>query len=260
MRVRDVVEIADRIFPFDQAEEWDNCGVQVGDPDAPVTGVAFSLDPTVRTVRFAADRSCELLITHHPLILEPIRAVTPDTLVGMTILEAVRRGVAILSLHTNLDAAPGGLNDHLAARLGLLDVVIPGHARCARLGRLRRPASVFQLARNLAEELDTANVRVIAGEDVQAQRVFCASGSGMGYFPIARRHNADVIVTGDVKYHAAREALELGVPVIDGGHFGLERIAVDLLTESFRKEFVALGAEVRCTPCRAEEDPFAPTA
>ncbi len=73
-----IVEIADRLFPFDMAEKWDNCGIQVGDPGRNVRSIAFSLDPTPQTVRFAADHSCQLLVTHHPVLLEPVRTITTE--------------------------------------------------------------------------------------------------------------------------------------------------------------------------------------
>jgi dinuclear metal center YbgI/SA1388 family protein len=253
-----IVEIADRLFPFDEAESWDNCGVQIGNPDRLVSSVAFSLDPTPRTLRFASSNSCDLLITHHPLLLEPLRSISADRFLGRTILDAARLGVDILSLHTNLDAAPGGLNDHLASTLGLQDVIIPLPARCARVGMLSGPLRVSALARKVGQDLSIPQIRVICEDDPEIQRVFIASGSGMGYFEEALRYRAEVVVTGDVRYHAAREALEMGTPVIDAGHYGLEKVAVRLLGTRFRKEFGSRGLQVTCIECDSEEEPFAP--
>jgi dinuclear metal center YbgI/SA1388 family protein len=208
-------------------------------------------------LRFASTNSCDLLITHHPLLLDPIRSISADQFGGRTILDAARLGVDILSLHTNLDAAPGGLNDHLASTLGLQDVVIPVPARCARLGMLPGPVRVSALGRKVGQDLSIPQVRVISEDDPEIQRVFIAAGSGMGYFEDAVRCCADVIVTGDVRYHAAREALEMGVPVIDAGHYGLEKVAVRLLGTSFRKEFESRGLQVACVECDTEEEPFA---
>jgi GTP cyclohydrolase I len=251
-----IAEIADSIFPFSLAEAWDNCGIQIGEPHRMVTSVAFSLDPTPMTVRFARENSCQLLVTHHPVILEPLLRILPDSLPGRTLLKAASAGIDILSLHTNLDAAPGGLNDRLAAVLGLQEVVTPLPARCARMGLLRTPVSVTALARRLANDLSLSGVRIIAEAERVVRTVFCASGSGMGYLADAIRLGADVIVTGDVKYHSAREAAEMGVAVIDAGHFGLEKIAVQLMTDSFRTEFEQRGLEVSCFACDLEKDPF----
>jgi GTP cyclohydrolase I len=251
-----VVEIADRLFPFQEAEPWDNTGVQIGDSDRVIESVAFSLDPTPQTVEFAAKNLCQLLITHHPVLLEPIRSIKPDNLPGRTLLAAARLGVDILSLHTNFDAAPGGLNDHLAEKFSLQEIVTPTPARCARLGRLPAALGVFQLAGRVAECLMVPRVRIIAEADCSIQLVFCAAGSGMGYLRDALQHRADVMITGDVKYHAAREAIELGMPVIDAGHFGLEKCAINLMARSFQEQFTSMGLEVNCLPCDLEKEPF----
>lgn len=251
-----IAEIADGLFPLHFAEAWDNCGIQIGGPDHRVTSVAFSLDPTPGTVRFARENSCQLLVTHHPVILEPLLRILPDSLPGRTILAAASAGVDILSLHTNLDAAPGGLNDRLAEVLALQNIVTPLPARCARMGLLATPMSVPALARRLATDLGLQGVRIVAEADRVVRTVFCASGSGMGYLEDARRQGAEVIVTGDVKYHSAREAAEMGIAVIDAGHFGLEKIAVQLMTDSFRTEFEREGLQVSCVACNLEKDPF----
>lgn len=252
----EVVEIADRLFPFSEAEAWDNCGIQIGDPGAHTRAIAFSLDPLPETVAFAADNSCGLLITHHPVILDPIRSITTNSLSGRTLLDAARRGVGILSLHTNLDSAQGGLNDYLSEVIGLEDVIVPVPATSARFGRLPRITKISALAEKLTSDLKLNDIRVVSREDRPVEKVFCVSGSGMGYLKEALEYRADLMITGDVRYHAAREALEMGLPVIDAGHYGLEIVAVDLLASSFEKELARLGLEVACLPCRLEEDPF----
>ncbi len=250
------VEIADRLYPFDQAEPWDNCGVQIGDPGRLITAAAFSLDATPRTVDYAFRHSCNLLVTHHPLLLEPVRTISADTLTGRTVLDAARLGVDILSLHTNLDACRGGLNDHLASVLGLMEVMVPDHATCARTGFLPSAVSVAQFARKVAADFGISDVRIVSGAEEPVRKGFCASGSGMGYFREAVRSGADVILTGDVRYHAAREAYELGIPVIDAGHYGLEKAAISLMAAGFRRELERLGSQTDCLECDLEEQPF----
>jgi len=155
-----------------------------------------------------------------------------------------------------LDAAPGGLNDNLVSKIGLQDAITPPPARCARLGRLPAPLSVFELAGRVAESLMIPHVRTIADSDSLVQLVFCAAGSGMGYLKEALQYRADVMITGDVKYHAAREAMELGMSVIDAGHYGLEKTAINLMAQSFQEKFASMGLEVTCLPCDLEKEPF----
>ncbi|MGB6063336.1 MAG: Nif3-like dinuclear metal center hexameric protein [Desulfomonilaceae bacterium] len=251
-----IVEIANRLFPFDTAEPWDNCGIQIGDPNRRVSSIAFSLDPTPQTIKFATASSCELLISHHPLILQPLRNIISDSLFGRVVLDAARMGVDILSLHTNLDAAAGGLNDQLAYKLGLENIITPIGARCARIGQLPSATTVFSFARKIAKDLEISQVRVVSAEDAEVRTVFCASGSGMSYLSEALRENVDLMVTGDVRYHPAREALEMGMPVIDAGHFGLEKGAINLMRTAFEAEFARLGLAINCINCELEKEPF----
>ncbi len=165
-------------------------------------------------------------------------------------------GVDILSLHTNLDAAPGGLNDRLASILNLQEIFIPLPARCARMGRLANPMGIKELGEKISQDLGISHVRIVSTVECEVQSVFCASGSGMGYLADALNYKADVMVTGDVRYHAALEALELGMPVIDAGHYGLEKEAVSMLLECFQKEFEREHLEISCIACNVEQDPF----
>jgi dinuclear metal center YbgI/SA1388 family protein len=255
-RLSRIVEIAEKLFPFDAAEAWDNSGIQIGNPDRSITAIAFSLDPTSKTLKFARDHSCQLLITHHPVLTEPVLNILPNRLPGKTLLAAAGMGIDILSLHTNLDAAPGGLNDRLAHVLGLQEVFTPVPAMCARMGQLPAPVGIKDLAEKISQKLEISHLRIISATEREVQRVFCASGSGMGYLVNALNYEADVMVTGDVRYHAALEALELGMPVIDAGHYGLEKAAVAILQESFQTEFERERLEVKCIACNIEQDPF----
>jgi GTP cyclohydrolase I len=253
----EIVEIADRLYPFELSENWDNSGIQIGDRSQVVRSVAFSLNVTPQTIAFARRNHCELLITHHPLILEPINTIDPATLVGRAIFDAAKFDIGILALHTNLDAAEGGLNDRVAGLLGIEDMKIPKPAMCARFGRLPSPMTVSEASELVISRFDLPDVRLVTTDrDHVVSSVFCATGSGMGYLPDAIRCGADLMITGDVRYHAAIEALDHDISVIDAGHFGLEKVAIPLLVEAFSKAFKDCGLDVTCAPCFIENDPF----
>ncbi|MCB1154304.1 Nif3-like dinuclear metal center hexameric protein [bacterium] len=120
--VADILKIVETIYPPDLAEEWDRIGLQLGDPGATVTGVATALESDLGTVRDAVARGANCLVAHHPLLFHPLKRVTPGDPIGAIVMEAIKRDVTIIAAHTNADWAEGGLNDHLAAQLGLLDV------------------------------------------------------------------------------------------------------------------------------------------
>jgi dinuclear metal center YbgI/SA1388 family protein len=120
-RVHDLLGVLHGLYPTDLAEEWDNVGLQVGDPGASVSRVLVALDPSAAAVAAARAGEAQLLVTHHPLLFKPLRRLTPEDPVGRVLWQAIQGGVAIISAHTNLDAAPAGLNCWLGERLGLLD-------------------------------------------------------------------------------------------------------------------------------------------
>jgi len=252
-----LVEIADTLYPFDLAEPWDNVGIQIGHPDRIIERIAFSLDPSPCALEFAAQNQCGLLVTHHPILLSPIIRLVAHEYPSRLLMLAAKKEVDVVSLHTNLDAAVGGLNDHLTHIMKLEGVQTPDHARCARIGALANPVGLHSLAVHLGRLFEASSVRVIARDDRVVERVFCASGSGMGYLGEALRLGADVMVTGDVRYHAAIEALQLGMAVIDCGHFPLEKAAPQIMARAFSKALHELDARVECIVYDEEQDPFA---
>lgn len=251
-----LVKIANTLYPFELAEPWDNVGIQIGDPDRLVERIAFSLDPSVDTLDFASQNLCSLLVTHHPVLLHPITNLVTTQYQARIFVLAARLGIDILSLHTNFDAAPGGLNDHLARLLELRDVRVPDHAGCARLGLLPDPVKLEDFAERLSGIFHMNAVRLIGSANKPVERVFCVSGSGMSYLPQAVSCGAHVMVTGDVRYHAALEALSTEMPVIDCGHFHLEKMAPRVMAAAFSEKLGELQVGVDCIPYNGEKDPF----
>ncbi len=251
----DIVEIADKLFPFELAEKWDNCGIQIGDPQQPIHSVTFSLDATIEAIKFSIENKCQGLITHHPLLFDPIKSITTATITGRSLLTAAASRLSILSLHTNLDAAPDGLNDKIAGLLGLKDVIVPEGATCARLGALSKWTHIRDLALKVLEVFDLELVNIAAEDDRLVKKVFVVSGSGASFLSIAAAAGADILITGDVKYHAAIDAAAYNLPIIDATHFGLEKICVPLLVEAFEKVFVEKGLQIKCVPYY-QKNPF----
>ena len=251
-----ILELANRLFPFSNTEPWDNSGVQIGDLSRSITAIAFSLDPSVKAVGFAAENKCDLLVTHHPVLLNPIKRVVASELTGRVILSAAKANVDIISLHTNLDAAQGGLNDFLSQLLGLLEVQVPLNAPSARLGKLFKPEALSELAQTMCQKLALDSVRIVGPLDKMVNSVFLVSGSGMGYLEQATLSKADVMVTGDIRYHGAIDAQSSQISLIDAGHFGLEKFAIRLMRDKFEDEISKLGWNIDLCPYNEEENPF----
>ena len=137
-KISDMLGIVSKIAPPSLAESWDNPGLQLGDPAAPVSRIMVSLDATGDVIQAALESGCQLLVTHHPLIFSAPKSISTATPQGRCIHAAIRGGLSIISMHTNYDCADDGLNDLLARRLGLRAAAKRRHRQQAHLGD-RRP-------------------------------------------------------------------------------------------------------------------------
>ena len=365
-KISDISGIINKKFPFRLAEEWDNVGLQLGDPAEAVERIMVALDPLPKVLDQALSRNCQLLITHHPLIFKPLRQLTSATSVGRQLLRAARGGLALLAMHTNYDIADGGLNDLLAERLGLqqlqplkiteqeqlvkLAVFVPegdletvrqamfaeacaiGHYRdCSfaaagegtftplpgaepvigavgslervaerrlellvqrdrlaraiqtllkvhpyeepafdcypllnqghsqglgRIGVLETPCRLAAYSDQVREQLQSRAVRLVGDPNRLVRSVALCSGSGASLLKDAVRAGADLLVTGDLKYHEAREAEESGIAVLDVGHFASEHLMVAAVQQFLQTTLTAAGYDCDVLAAEGERDPF----
>ena len=254
-RVKDVVGWLDETFPPSWAEGWDLVGLQLGDPEAPVEAVLVALDPTVAAVQEAVRGGASLLVTHHPLWLRPIAAIHRQDPAGRVIWAAVRGGVSIFCAHTNLDRAPGGPNDLLARRLELqrVEPLLDG---MGRVGEIPGLLSLESLCHWVQSRLHCAPVRVAGPPLQEVRRVALCCGSGGALLDEAHRCGAQVLVTGDGKYHDARKAEALGMALLDVGHFASERPMIPWLTDRLDAASRLLGWGMRVMEYQGEREPF----
>lgn len=119
MRIRAIISVIENFAPPALQEEWDNTGLQVGNPLEECTGVLVCLDPTEAVIAEAADRGCNLVVSHHPLIFKGLKQLTGSGAVQRTVMAAIRAGVSVYSTHTALDSTLGGISYEMARRLGL---------------------------------------------------------------------------------------------------------------------------------------------
>lgn len=244
-KLRDILAILDAIAPFDAAEAWDNVGLMVGDPAQEVRSVLISLDPSFSAIEEALRERVDLMITHHPLLMSPLERLDLSEAAPRKIGMLIRGGVSLASLHTNLDAAPGGVADILAEKLGLGEVQSMG---ALRQGTIPEEMPLHAWVRSLP----FTRMRIVdAGRPVK--RVCACPGSGMSFLMEARKRGCDTFVTGDVKYHAALDAQEAGINVVDPGHFHTEQIALAPLARRLRTELGHLSIKVH-----AAQDVFTP--
>ena len=207
MTIQDVYAFLDTRAPFATAEEWDNVGLLVGDGAQPVTGVVVALDATPGALEAARALNANLLITHHPVIFSPLRRLTAE---GMPYRLAAE-GIGLIAAHTNLDKAAGGVNDALAACLGLEEVTVAADGM-TRIGTLPNPEEATVFAHRIAEALETP-VRVSG--DHRIQRVAVCGGAGGDFAaPLAGQVDAFVTGGGQKKPSLSRQHLQFHLILI----------------------------------------------
>jgi dinuclear metal center YbgI/SA1388 family protein len=366
VRVQDLLGLLNRLYPPALAESWDNVGLQAGDPAAPVRRVLVCLDVCEAALDRALQAGAQVIVSHHPAIFQPLKRISAADETGRLLMRAIREGVAIISAHTNLDCATNGLNDWLAAILGIekttplkacggtlfkLAVYVPrgyeervasalfeagagtvgDYDRCSfrvngtgtfrsgqdcrpfigqpgsmeqvaevrietvltpevqaraiqrmlkvhpyeevaydlvplanqrpdvglgRIGYLAGSATLGSFARNVKLGLGVPHLRVVGDLEQQVAKVAVCGGSGASLLGEAVRQGADVLVTGDVKYHEALVARSGRVALIDAGHFGTEHIMVKHLAAALREAAAERRMTVEFEELGGEQDPF----
>ena len=222
MKLFDILRVLDGIAPFDLAEKWDNVGLLVGDADQEIRKAVISLDPALDVIIKAEETGCDLIITHHPLFIEPLKNLNLKDVTALKTGRLLKAGISLVAMHTNLDAAEGGVADILALALGLRGIESKGYFRVGTI----EPAPLY----DWVKALPFKNAR-ISDTGKKAGRIAACPGSGMSLWREAVDAGCDTIVTGDVKYHPAMEAFENGLNVVDLGHYGTESIIVGPFAE-----------------------------
>ena len=243
--VADILKFIEGIAPPHMMESWDNCGLLCGRKDKEVCKILVALDPFRNVIREAIDLGADLIVTHHPLIFRnPLMAINEDSETGRCVLELMEHGIAAINAHTNLDLAPGGVNDVLARTLGLQDIQIInpidnyGLLRCGAVAE--QPLSAFLTT--VKENLHCEGLRYVdTGKPVR--KVAVGGGSCADEMQEALDAGCDTFVTADVKYNQFRTAFELGLNLIDAGHFHTENPAMPVLAGKLAAQFPEVFVE-----------------
>ena len=224
MTVRELYTFLNEKIPPSLSCSWDNDGLMCcANAGAGVKKVLLALDINATVVKTAIDGGYDVIISHHPLIFSPLRALNPNDHVAKKVIDLLRAGVTAMSFHTRLDAVQGGVNDLLANALGLENVAPFGQdgEEIGRIGELAGPMSVKTFAANVRNALGAGQVLVAdAGREVK--RVAVLGGSGSDDVRAAIAAGADTYLTGELKHNYLADAPELGINLFAAGHFDTE--------------------------------------
>jgi len=253
INVNDIYMYLKSIAPEEMALETDNVGFLVGTEKTNVSKILVSLDITDDVITEALQIGAELIVAHHPVFFS-LSSVTDADITGKKVVRMLAGGISAICMHTNLDAARGGVNDELAKVAGIADdnksaAPLSDKVRLecgeavsfGRVGYLKEACSMSDYLKMIKDSLDANGLRYYdAGRPVH--KVAIASGSGSSEWNNAINSGCDTFVTAEIKYNIFLEAKELGINIIDGGHFCTENVITKKLVKKLNVEFPSAEA------------------
>lgn len=254
MKCKEIIKKIEEKYPVSFAEEWDNPGLLVGDPEKEVKKVFLALDVTDESLEEAVKTGADMIITHHPLIFSGIKKVTADNFIGRRIIGLIENGISYYAMHTNFDVL--GMADLSADYLELtdreiLEVTYDREERregLGRVGNLANSQTLKDFGRFVKEKFRLPFVKIYGDPEKIVKRAAICTGSGKSLMPSVLKSGADVYVTADMDYHSSIDAVAQGVCVIDAGHYGTEYIFMDYM----EKELKQMLPEVKIEKMRVQ--------
>ncbi|NLY46209.1 MAG: Nif3-like dinuclear metal center hexameric protein [Tissierella sp.] len=244
MIANDIIKILEKWVPKKLIDSWDNTGFQIGNPDIEVSKILIALDLDEDVLNKAIEEKFQMIITHHPIIFKPLKNLTTMDYTGNIISQVIKNDIVVYNAHSNLDLAEGGVNDKLAEVLGLKDtspVTIVtkedfpenkiGYGRVGFVDRIELNKYLDIIKANL----DASHLIVYGDKKDDIEKVAVCGGSGSDFIKDAYKQGADIYITGDIKYHDAELGYQLGLTIVDAGHFNTEKIILPTIKDYLEK-------------------------
>ena len=250
MKIQDVLSALEQFAPLPLQESWDNAGLQVGLTEAEVSGALLCLDVTEAVVDEALEKGCNLIVSHHPLLFRGLKTISDLTDVQRTVRKAVKNDVAVVSMHTNMDNAQGGVNFKMAEKLGLTDVqfMAPKTVDGVTCGS----GIIGQLAEPLAAEAFVAKVKQAFGVacamtnqllERPVSRVALCGGAGDFLLDEAVKAGADAFITGEMHYHQYF-GYEQQIQICVIGHYQSEQYTTEVFRDIINERCPGVRTEI----------------
>lgn len=241
--IQDVIDAIEQVAPPRYQEDYDNTGLQAGTPMRPCSGVMFCVDVTPEIVVEAAEKGCNLIVSHHPLIFHPLKRISDSGRVEFSVYKAIRNDVSIYSCHTAVDNAPvAGVSWKMAEMLGLRDVELledSGNGTgCGVVGNLPEPLSPAELAEKVKSTFGSpvARCSALTPDRGPISRVALCGGAGAFLIPKAVEKGAGAFITSDCKHNQFLDYAQ-SIFLIDIGHFESEECTKQIFYQIIREKF-----------------------
>ena len=245
-KVKDITAVIEQFAPLSIQEGWDNSGLCIGSPDAPVTSILLGLDCTPELVDEAIACGADMIVTHHPLIFSGLKKITPDNIVGEAVIKAIKAGISIYAAHTNADKVIAGVSGAMAARLSLENVQILDEdgegTGLGVVGDLPEPISAEEAIALVKDRFSLKAMRMSRPLEGKISRVAMCGGSGGSLISAAVRSGAQLYISGDISYH--NFFTKEGFMIMDIGHYESEIEIVDILFSLLRKKFPTFAVRI----------------
>ncbi|MCL2864809.1 MAG: Nif3-like dinuclear metal center hexameric protein [Lachnospiraceae bacterium] len=232
MTCRELIKLFEQAFPSETALDFDNVGLLCGRFKKEVKKIFVALDATDEIIKEAITWQADMLITHHPLLLTPLKVINSGDGIGQKLIDLIQNDIACFALHTNYDVMR--MADLASDVLGLHDglvleetIFLDGETRgIGKIAELPRFITLKECCELVKDAFILDNVKVFGDLDKDILRLAVSPGSGKSVIASAIKKGADVLVTGDIGHHDGIDALEKGLAVIDAGHYGTESIFI----------------------------------
>lgn len=236
MNAVDIIRFFETKYPKDLAYDWDNVGIQLGTLNQQTKKVLVTLDITKKVVKEAINHKVDLIISHHPLMFKPVKNIIFDSPNGWIIKNLVQHNITVYSAHTNFDVADGGMNDVLANALNISNPTLMDEIdNIGRFGNVDE-IEFSDFVQFVKKTFKLETVKVIGNDKKKVSKVGISGGSGSHHMYAAKKKNCDVYITGDITYHTALDAIQLGMTLIDVGHH-IEVIFIDHISNMLQRQF-----------------------
>lgn len=233
-KVSEIAEYLEKIIPSDLKEDYDNVGLLCGFPEQEVTRILVVLDISMDAIGEADTLGAELVVSHHPIIFHPIRRILDTTAEGRRIIALLQANLSAICLHTNLDRVSGGVNTALIQAIGAEDE--EPLQEMGSICRLSEKISMPLFLQQTREALGALDMRFYdSGRPVENLAVCGGAGGDIIY--TAAERGCDTVLTGEIKHHQWIDGAELGLNLIEGGHFATENVVTTTLAELLRRKY-----------------------
>lgn len=237
-KVFEIENCLEAYIPSTLAASWDNVGLLVGDRMAEVTKILIAVDITDSVISEAVEKGCNMIISHHPVIFDPLKSVLADSLTSGRVFKLVSLGIAAICIHTPLDIVAGGMNDKLCEKCAITDTknIILDDVAVGKMGFSQAPMDVTEFAQSVKTAIGAPSVTFYDSHK-HVNNVAVVSGSGAFILNEAKRLGCDTVLTGEAKHNQFVDAKDLEINLVCAGHYHTELWGLDLVADRLTQDF-----------------------